>query len=405
MQDVRKTFNIKIKSPFWDDAAKKADGLVGIPEWLADEYLLAIDKEYALFTEGVETFIRAANYIRENENLLALSKILYFILDEKKPFAELFSEFETPVAPDGAADALGYDYLAAIVVSAHVKPYTEDLLRRGITKEIIKDTFYFFRRFLTYYKRDDGSHYFDKAFMMNYSIFVYKCHIWIGRLRYEIQPDATRNIYALTNADGETCVLMYNTRLHKSGHILGSFGYTDEDGAYDADFVETDEYFEGYPIDPETHLVKKERIRLSKNDWRVLFKDGDTVLKIHFAGGTPLDSAACDESIRRARELFKEGFPEYKFSIFACRTWAFCPTFREILKPGANLNLFRDKFVLYPVKSNANDVFLYVYEKDVKTPDEVDFTTLPENTSMQKNVKQKLLDGENFHEFNGLIPF
>ena len=198
---------------------------------------------------------------------------------------------------------------------------------------------------------------------------------------------------------------MCGTRLHASGNILGAIGFTGEAGAFDADFLETEEYYEGYPIDEKTHLAKNTRIRLSKDQWEVVLAPGDTLLKVHIPNTGKLLKEDCEASYKKAIHIYKNLYPEYDFKGFVCYTWLLCPTLRQILKPDANILQFQEPYLLIPARNDAPDVFLYVYGMNVKSAAEVDAAALPETNSLQRGVKKLLQEGIYLHQYHGFIPF
>jgi len=207
------------------------------------------------------------------------------------------------------------------------------------------------------------------------------------------------------NREGRLAVLMYNTKLHRSGYVLGSGGCTDEEGSYDADFVETETTYEGYAVSDETHVAENTRTVLSKSEWTPVLVPGDTELKVHISPGPGFTKEACDAAFARARELLPRCYPEYDFKGFVTNCWMLSPVLREILKPESNIISFQNRFKVFPEANNALDVYQYVYKLHPKSVEEVDFETLPEENTMQRGVKLKGLEGKLVQQCSGFIPF
>ena len=81
------------------------------------------------------------------------------------------------------------------------------------------------------------------------------------------------------------------------------------------------------------------------------------------------------------------------------------PELCDILKPESNIISFRNKYNIYPVKSTALDALMYVYNFRGNSPDELDFEKLPEDNTLRRGVKQKMLEGKFVHEFGGFFPW
>ena len=81
------------------------------------------------------------------------------------------------------------------------------------------------------------------------------------------------------------------------------------------------------------------------------------------------------------------------------------PELRDILPAESNIISFASKFNIYPVKSTALDALMYIYNFRGKSPDELDFKSLPEDNTLRRGVKQKMLEGKFIHETGGFFPW
>ncbi len=405
MRDIREVLNIKIESPYWDEAYKKALAEPQLPEWLTKDYIQAFHNEYNIFEKNLDVVLSAAPFVAENPNLCLLAKTLANILANKTGFSKSFTEFELPAAPETAANTIGYDCLALFPIIANLRPTCKELEERGMEKHLISSSLFFFDRFITAAIEKAGKPAFGKEHFSLYNLVIYITNFIFGRLRFEIHKDSNRPVRIFANKGGELCVLMDNIRLHKSGHILGSFNCTDEEGAFDADFVETDETYEGYTVDKATRLVKKARVTLSKKEWKPVFVPGDDVIKVHIPNGGRMTKELCEESYRIAMEVFPRCFPETTFKGFLIGCWMLSPELKDILAPDSNIISFQSKYEIFPLKNNAADAFLYVFDIKDTLVEEIDLAALPEANSLMRGIKAKSLEGKYIHQFNGFIPW
>ncbi len=405
MDDIRKALNVEIESPYWDDAYAKALNEPEIPEWLTEKYLRDLHEETELLPDVLETLVSALPYVLEVPELVLYAKTLYNILDLKKSAAEAFPKYEQLKAPEGIENPIGYDLVAAFPIIAHLRPSWNELLGRGVDRDIAKESLIHAGVWLKGTFDAEGKLTINKTYFMLQRVFIYVNQLFIGRLRFELHENSSRPAKVFQNRDGKLAALMCNTTIHKSGYILGSGNYTDEEGSYDADFVETETTYEGYAVSDETHVAEKTRTVLLKSEWTPVFVPGDTVLKVHISPGPGFTKEACDASYARAREVFTRCYPEYDFKGFVTSCWMLSPVLREILKPESNIISFQNGFKVFPGENNALDVYQYVYKLHPKSIDEVDFENLPEDNTMQRGVKQKGLEGKFVHQCNGFIPF
>jgi hypothetical protein len=76
------------------------------------------------------------------------------------------------------------------------------------------------------------------------------------------------------------------------------------------------------------------------------------------------------------------------------------PELAEFLRPTSNLLGFQRDYLPYPVPSEGEDVFVFVFGTHPR-----DLSTLPEDTSLRRALKQLYLDGGYLYEYCGVIPF
>ncbi len=168
-------------------------------------------------------------------------------------------------------------------------------------------------------------------------------------------------------------------------------GNTGEDAAYLTMFREEDQQVTGHPALPDGTLAP-EPITLSLQDWEQYLKFGDPVINLHIPAGAPLKPAACAESIERAWEFFPRYFPEFKFRALICSSWLFDSALAKYL-PESNIAGFQRLFHLYPYpKANG-----WQTRQRVFGDPELPLEKAPQKTTLQKLVKQHLLEGKFWH--------
>ena len=405
MQDIREILGIKIESPLWDMAYQIAQKEIGVPEWLTKEYIINLHEKYDLLRYNYECIADAAQYVADNPELCMLAKTIYYILGERKGRAASFVSLEFPKAPEGTENTKGYDFVGIFPVIAHLLPSWREIEKRGVDKDVISDSLTTLDKLFTWSSERLGKKCFGEAEFLLYGAAIYINYLVMGRLRFEICPGAQVKFRAFENSKKEICILMDNVIMHKSGHILSSFGYEDEEGSFESDFAETDEFFEGYTVDENTRLVKRERLRLSKNEWKQIFASGNDAIMIHIPFGGKLDKNECEKSYKRAKEIFTRCYPEMNFKGFIITCWMLSPIFKEILSEESNIVSFQKKYITFPCKTSATDAYMYVFGFKGESLKELDFANLPESNSIMRGLKQKGLKGEFAHEFSGFSTF
>ena len=405
MSDIRTVLNITLESPCFDEAYAKALADPAIPEWLSEEYIRMLNDTCHALPQTYEKVLEALPHVVSVPELCLLAKTLYYMLETRKTYSELFTAFTYPEAPAGSEHVIGYDSFAIFPVLAHVKASWDEIVARGVEESVATDSVRWTDSFFAEASQNNGKICYPKEYFAAYSAGIYVKTLIIGRLRFEPHKSAERPARIFRNDEGKCLPLMDNTMIHASGHILGSYGCEDEKDAYPADLLETEDYYEGYTVDPETRLVVRERVRLAKSEWKPLFTSGDCAMSVHIPSGGSITPEAVADSYRRAREIFARCYPEYHFSCFLLNCWMLSPTLKEILAPTSNILAFAKDYTVFPIKNNALDGFLYVFGIKGKKIPEIDIASLPEKNSLQRGIKQKALEGKLVYQFGGYMPW
>ena len=72
----------------------------------------------------------------------------------------------------------------------------------------------------------------------------------------------------------------------------------------------------------------------------------------------------------------------------------------EILGEKSKISNFSARYSRFPAKSGGKDIFSYVYRMQYG---DIPLEKLPEDTSLQRALKQKYLNGEHILGFSGVI--
>jgi len=128
-------------------------------------------------------------------------------------------------------------------------------------------------------------------------------------------------------------------------------------------------------------------------------KIDDDVINIHIPEGPGLTPEACQNSVRLAKEFFKKHFPDYNYKAIICTTWLLNPTLLAWVKPDSNIAHFMRMFDIVkatPSTQGRQRVFGFDHEQFTDAE-------LPENTSLQKKMKEFLLNGGTLMSGSGVL--
>lgn len=123
-----------------------------------------------------------------------------------------------------------------------------------------------------------------------------------------------------------------------------------------------------------------------RDDYKDLKAD-DYILSIHIPRGENLLHSECLESYKMAKTFFKEKFPQYNFKQIVCSSWLMGPWLKLFLSEESNIILFQNDFDL--INENHDNINSWIFDE----VSEKEIKDYPEDTSLQRKVKEYLLAG------------
>lgn len=220
----------------------------------------------------------------------------------------------------------------------------------------------------------------------------------IGRLQYEIIPFPDWAFIFKNNATQELTALSDEAKVTASGHITGSAG--EEDCAFQTDFTVSEEGYQGYIINMENGVILNEKVKLNKNEWKLILQPGDMVLNIHIPQGEKLDYNMCLDSMAQAEDFFRKYFPDIRCKALVSSTWLLDVNLLHILPEESNIIKFMKLFHKLPVCVPLSIIYerVFGFGFDIK-----DIASAPENTSLQRRLKEYTVNGGKIYSSGGFI--
>ncbi len=403
--DLFERFDVVIDSKYLDRAYNLALSEKELPQWLRPEFLRELKNDWNILDKNIDTAIAALEQVVKNEDLILLAKVLYHILKlQGNNYQKAFKDIKLPSIPGDDISNMGINCVSLFPLVAFARKACEFLVEHGVEKDMAKLSM----------RGIDGS--FSAATVRKgYTTFnpyftwaLYYVDARMVRLddfEFQVVPNCEHPIRVYKNKNGELMTFMDGVKIHKSGFLLNSAGCDDEEGSFDAKVTETADFYEGYLVNDQTHLVESKPAKLSKSEWSEVAKPGDACIEMHIPRGSKLDDDTCQKNFNRARELFSQIFPEYDFKIFTINTWLHAPELERLLKPESNILGFQKMFKTYPVDGKGLEVFNFVFSRMYESIDEVDVDSLGEDTSLMRGIKALYKNGGFIHEYGGYFLF
>jgi len=216
-------------------------------------------------------------------------------------------------------------------------------------------------------------------------------------LQFEIAKAPEGAVYLRNKQSGKIYPFVRQGLIHRSGEqMLGSAGFEDESGAIEAKFYEDDENFYGYGC--FDCVIDTELRAYPKCQWEAYLRPGDDMLSFHIPRGSDISPETVRQQFEMGKRIAKERFPEHKGFDIHGSSWILDPSLNEIIKPESKIAQLMNLFCRYPLQSNGNEIFLFVFDGK---PD--DLQDLPEDSSLRRGLKKMYLEGRYNHLYAGIV--
>ena len=130
--------------------------------------------------------------------------------------------------------------------------------------------------------------------------------------------------------------------------------------------------------------------------------DNTPVLSVHIQTGSVFTRAALDTSYQMARTFFAKYYPDFKFEKIVCSSWLLSPALKELLAEGSRILLFQSDYEIVNVHADSDSYFIYVFNSTDKN---INADLLPEDTSLRRAIKKRLLNGGKIGTGSGVLKY
>ena len=350
------------------------------------EEILDFEK-YPIFTHMAEDIQRIKNALASDADNLIYTYMLNAAV--RAGDTEAMNALSSPKSEE-RSDV--YDSISLFALLYELPSMVEEHKRRGVPEDVTLDTLEMFQNQMGDYKLLYGR--IGLSCYMSWMLMFVKCKIIrVGRFNLEILD--YNSGFEFFERDGELLALANGVTVHKSGKILGAADCEDSNGSFVAEIVEEKDYFEGYFS--LGGRVSSEKTRLLKSEWKKFLAKGDKVISIHIPTGASMPPEVCDRDLLRGQRIIEDCFTEIR--AFYCSSWLLSTEIRTAVGKEGNITRFGDRFVRFPLKSCAKDVFTYVFDCSENTPPE----DLPEKNSFASLIKKYLTEGGRIYEYAGVF--
>lgn len=128
--------------------------------------------------------------------------------------------------------------------------------------------------------------------------------------------------------------------------------------------------------------------RIGELEYEIVPQEGRKAIHIHIPSDAVFTPDAVDESLRKADAFFKAYDPELSGSEYFCTSWLLEPRLKDMLSEGSNILSFQNRFQILKEGEPGTSFLKWVFKTGTD-----DYTTLPEETSLQRKMKEYILSG------------
>ena len=119
---------------------------------------------------------------------------------------------------------------------------------------------------------------------------------------------------------------------------------------------------------------------------------------LHIPTGARLIGPEIDASLEEARAFLRRFFPAWQSLPMTCHSWLLSPALPGLISPDSNILRFQKRFRIVPETEQNREFLVWIF-----TNRDIPYPRLPENTHLQRVVKQYLLQGGTFVEGRGIL--
>lgn len=356
--------------------------------FLKKDYIVALNEETEAYPTIVNELIAEANIISADREAALYALFVYRAMENRELFLQNIKSFVFPEEK--------YFFFAFFCIMPSIKSTFDTLNARGIPLDIVKQTVGQYEACVYVYEKRFDRLGFNKRYFDHMQLYV-DCKILnIGRLRFEI-IDLCDPIRFLENKNTGEQVILFGEGEMRADGLYASAPPASFEGNFNATFTETETEYIGNAVSVGGRCEREVR-SFSKSEWTVRAKQHDTCISVHIPDKGALTEEACVESYHRALDTFKKYYPELDIKCFHCHSWMLAPELADMMKPESKILGFARRYVKYPVPTDGDDVMNFVFYLKAK-----EYKDLPEDTSLQRSLKQLYLSGGYLYEYGGLF--
>jgi len=356
--------------------------------FLQREYLFKMNEKTNAFLNTFEEIAAGASDIAKDENAAQYALFLYDAMQDRKLFLSCLPFIEIPEQE--------FPLLALLSMLPYIECMYDHIVKKEVPMDVVSATIGHFERILFDHAERYGCLGMGKRqfnFMQRYLDFKI---LDIGRLFFEIRQ-STDACMIENKTTGEQILFPVSGEMNKNGLYMDTPPLDPQDKGFSAFFQETENSYIGTPVGNDGRC-QRNVVAFHKSEYFLRVPFNSPCISVHIPAQGALTKEACEESYARAKTIFSKFYPELAIKAFRCHSWMMAPELKEILRPGSHILDFQAPYLKCPSRSKGRDVLYFVFKTETS-----EYRDLPEDTSLQRALKQRYLSGEYLYEYIGIF--
>lgn len=129
--------------------------------------------------------------------------------------------------------------------------------------------------------------------------------------------------------------------------------------------------------------------RIGQLEYQFNEYNGENTIDIHIPSNADISKEAVDYSLKQAEIFFQTYYGDYKYKNYTCDSWLMSPKIRQLLSEKSNILSFQNRFDIISENKESKEYIEWLFQVPINT----DYINLPEETDLQRKVKELLLNG------------
>lgn len=144
--------------------------------------------------------------------------------------------------------------------------------------------------------------------------------------------------------------------------------------------------------------ISHQLFRIGELEYELGIEEGEKAVILHIPSDADLSPEKCDNSLSEAKNLIDMKFPDYAKCQWTCRSWLLSPALNGLLAEDSNILRFQKRFRILSWNKDEDEFLEWVYKRK-----DYSLAKLPENTTLQRNMKKYLLSGGKVGDAYGIL--